>query len=43
MPWVCAACGSIVENDFNYCRECGEFIEPIWEPDDEDEDEGEEK
>jgi rRNA maturation endonuclease Nob1 len=34
----CEACGNEIDNDFNYCRECGEFVEPVEADEDEDED-----
>ena len=37
MPWICLACGSEIDTDFKYCKECGEFVEPVWEDEDEDE------
>lgn len=27
--YICKACGTEVDSDFKYCRECQEFIEPI--------------
>jgi len=39
---VCEACGNEIDNDFNYCRECGEIVEPVEEDEDE-EDKGEKK
>ncbi len=35
MRKVCEACGSEINNDFNYCRECGEIVEPVEEDEDE--------
>lgn len=31
MRRVCEACGNEIDNDFNYCRECGEIVEPLEE------------
>lgn len=27
----CAACGTVIDNDFQYCPVCEEFVEPITE------------
>lgn len=36
MRRVCEACGNEIDNDFNYCRECGEIVELVDEDEDED-------
>lgn len=41
MRRICEACGSEIDNDYNYCRECGEFVEPVEEDEDEDDSETE--
>ena len=33
---VCEACGSEIDNDFNYCKECGEIVEPVEEDEDDE-------
>ena len=33
---ICEACGSEIDNDFNYCKECGEIVEPVEEDEDEE-------
>ena len=39
MTDVCGMCGLEIENDYNYCYNCEEIVEPISEEEYEDESE----